>query len=1363
MPNPNNLFTPFSVSTSALPGTATFGMSGTATGVRNATDISTMVMQEMNLGERDSLLGAIDFLSKVNEQIRNENPAGSNFFPKDLQNLLEFIQNGAASTVNQILLSPAITVSQISQLPRDVSALINALLHSVDDSEVLSKTREASTLNMEKEVAANKTDLSANGQALSEQLKVIKRQLKLAIKEEFKIDNNAAKINAQLVKTSAAPTFMSAAGSAGTVATTLDLIGSFFREISATVIFSQQESINPKINNIYQALSACSQSVSSNNNSEESFRALLNLEKAIHDCDPATEMFVHHKVTSPSLSVLLRMIISEPFVKSLISFNASAIALTKAHQILTKEKDHLSELTGDSAAKASLIKDFSGGNAESHSENVSQFCDYFDAAIKQIDNELPQDNNYKLVGTSAQSTLRSDSALIIASSLVTGLTGLISREFSGSLDFSKNDKGSHQECQDVSKTRSKMTGADLDKLMTRVCNLHDRIQRCHDLGVSAPVLLGATEAITTGSLICSLNMIAGMYSALRELRTLADSPSIPLQLKDEEKEKAAKYAQNVHQSNQNTANCSGTGMISEQLSLEQRLGTVMEKVVLTHRAGLNFTQPQMNDRADLDAFAKSTIAFSQGNSTGFLLGSVGILALVSLESGIGLEALFVASRLATAAQRLSDGIDRLELANGFKFNLSFLSNASRLTEKSMTSSSTVQSSTRATYLAAESAFSRSLMVALCHSGALRDLLRRIAAREEERLIPLAGALLSSQIADAIIPHLEPLIKDLLDEAEIHHHPIPGLNADMASTLASASKASIATALSTHSMLLAPFIKSIVATRKASVINEAEQNEALFEQSSVSAAMSSVSNIIQAFTRHFKEEIRGFADPYKNSTVAQTGDSLIMESMLISCGVSLLVEELIEMTVSRSLTLINKEKASALTSESSENMRKETGLFSEAIAEDSGWGKDLSSLHAFSALRLTLSHLGVALGNFATELKLDPKLLKDDLELHTFQRKLIDCLASSLSQCTSAISGALAILSNLPMSSAGSVESIREAIVSFDHILSLRNTHSSEDYTQSCGSDSTLLTGMATDCMFNIFSLITKLLLQMSVLGLNTTLSMAKMMEILSLHPRPEEALMLEIQRLSEPNGLSENLNQLSRGLWIGSSVGTAATTMGSQTEVSQSTLSTQQALQNAVDRQIEQIALLDDDDENEDKKIIGLKTFYKLLVQTLMPGKQQEDYDDLIERLHHGGLSLTNYHSDNQGITGSNQPKHNNHLISNNLFLDCDDAAAIQYFFINRAYAQERLNDESILDKLKVVIIQYGQLSEKAEQRWEFIVNSVIERLVQGNNRARFMAAGESRLNQHRLEERKQALLHHWEYAPIEIIEELSVDYEAIP
>ncbi|CAM2834820.1 hypothetical protein [Legionella worsleiensis] len=1340
-----NLSAPCFMTTSAVPGTVGSSISGALAGTQQSGRISSRVLQESNMGQRNSLLQALNILCDGNGQFRNEQIPGLNLFPDDLQGLLGLIHQGAASAVESALLGPVMTACHTAQLPLDVKACIAGLLHSIDDYKPFSQTQRASTLDRAQELKDKHNGLSANTHALWANIHHITDQLNQNIGRDFAHQDSAAKSHKLLAKFSANSAAASSLGTASLMAFVVDTLGAALRELSATVVFSHEESSQPREHNVYQIFQECCAAFFQSKNSNESLMALRRLEEALLNFEHAAEMQEHHSVTSPALSVFIRMITSLPFIKSLQAVNSSVLAVTAAEHALTQDKKEFSQNTQESAAKASLIKDVSGGDAVHHSQHIIDFCHQVDKAIEHIDALLHETPRHELIASSAIGTMRSHSALLVGSSLIPGFIGVIARELSGSTDFTRNDQGSGAESKVVLQTRKEMTGADLDELLSRVCALQKRLERCEQLGVSAPVVLGMGEAITSGSLIASLNVVAGMYSALRELRTLAQSPSAPLQLDEAERLRAKEYAESVLHSNQESAQLSGTGPVSEQLSLNQHLHSVMEKVVLTHRSYRNFIQPHM-ERNDLDSAGQSTIAFSQANSTGFLLGSLGTLALVGLQSGISVSALFGGLRYSLALKRASDGVDKTQLDNGCKSNLSFACNTTRLAEESADSSSAAQSSSHATYSLAEAAFSRSLTVALCHSGALKEMLRRMVAEElavleDDKQIPAPGYSDSALVSDAMMPRLHGQIAKVLRDAEAHHNPIPGLNEAMASQLAKVTQSSITAALSSHSALITPVLKSIVVAKKASVIQDEMKHEGISAQSIISQVISESLNVIQAFTINFKDEMLHMRDPIKHSSTIQLSAESIATNTVASCAVSLLCEELFEICLSRSLTLLDKEKITLFSQKSGELTYQEALFAHEAITQDSALGQEAHFSHAISALRLTLSHLGVSLKNVASEMELRPNLLQDGLDMHTAQRSLIRAMTSVFSHCSAAMLSLSALLPVAPLSSAGSVDSLRELVHLIDKELVLKPVHSSAQSSQDCGSESSLITGIGTDCVSSMLLTITKLLLQASVMGLDTSLSVAKIMEILCLHPRPDEALVLELRAMSQPNGCSANVNELAQSNLVAGSVATAGMSLASQTGHSSATEDSLRRFQHAVDQRIDQIALLDDE---EQPNTLNLKRFYELLIRLMVDGSGSDDaFKEIIQRFHRGGIILSSYHSDHGGIVESKRTHKINSLISQNSFQGCDDADAVLKTFIDRAYHLEH-SPNSLLDKLKSELLRHEHLSEKTQQSWEYIVSKVCDRLRSECVRNSLFSRGENTLSQRKIAEKKEKLLHDW-------------------
>ncbi|MDP1604242.1 MAG: hypothetical protein Q8M03_13365 [Legionella sp.] len=1346
----DNLSAPVTMSIISVPSMLSATATGAFIGAEQAFGASSNAMEELNSAKADSLLKAIEILAKGIKEVPDDEVPGLN---NKLKEPLASTVQGAALSTGNLLLAPLITASHLAQLPTDVQIALEGILNSVEnDYREFSQTKNASTFNNEQGPEV----FGAHCNKLCDQLKAISRKLNKNIEDKLAGKKSAAKFHAGLAKKSARTATAPSLTGASAVATMADTIGTLFREISAVVDFSKQEYLHPQEKNIYKAFNECCAAFSEGKGSLESFLALRKLNEAIGDFAPAKEMFKKHSVSGPALSVFTRLLTAEPFVRTLIALNGSVLGVKiAAEEILRPKDEEFTQNVQESAPRASLIKGYSDAEEVTHSGNVTAFCVLFDDALKDIDNNLPEKFDHVEIVSSAKAAVVTNAALVIAPSLITGLAGMISREFSGSVDFTQNDKGSKDEREKVLQSRQELTGEDLDNLLKRVFALKLRLERSEELGVSAPVVLGVGEAITSGSMIASLNVLAGMYSALRELRTLAKSPSNPLILDEEEKLKAAQYVESVLNANQNTAQKMGSeDNVSENLSLHPHLASVMDKVVLTHRSRQDFIHVA-DKRQDINATGKASIAFSEGNSTGFLVGAAGVLTLAALQGGIATQASAIALQNSTANPRISDGVDRTQFdSSKIKLNISFMSNATRLIEESQKNRSLIQSGLGATAGLAESTFSRSLLVALCHSGALKEMLKRLVKQEEKKPINAPGYLDSAIISDALIPQLHDNILNVFKEAELNNDPIPHLNEDMAVSLETVSHAAIASALSTHSALISPFLKSIVVAKNAQIIPEDMKNEAVLN-SELSRVISTALNNIQAFTKNLKPEMEAIENPIKNNSLIHKSDNFQKESMVLASAASLFCEELFEICLSRSLTLLDKAKIAKTAGESREKAEVAAEFSCNGVVNDSG--NNLG--HAISALRLTLSHLGIALGEFALGMDLPPDLLQDNLKLHSSQHQLMKSMVSVFSLCSKGMLSLAGILSALPLSSAESVNTLRDIIHSMDKELIIRPVDSSEALTNDSNSQSTLLTGIGTDSLISILLSATKLLFQASIMGLDTSLSIAKILEILCINPRPDEALSLETQAMSQPNGFTANLNEQIQRLLIQGSIGSASVCAATQTGKSSWTKEVLDALQAGVDKHIEQIALLADDEEGEK---LGLLEFYELLIRTLVPTNcKEEDYEDLTMRLHRGGINLSSFHSapkepkdekepgdkkkkDHGGIFSKNrQNSHKNPLIVKNSFLGGDNAAALLEIFINKAVREEQYSSRfKLLDTMKLAMMG-KQLSAKSIVRWEYIVNQVAHRL---QSHLSYKSFFNLKPVQESWEDRKNKLLNNWTY-----------------
>jgi hypothetical protein len=257
------------------------------------------------------------------------------------------------------------------------------------------------------------------------------------------------------------------------------------------------------------------------------------------------------------------------------------------------------------------------------------------------------------------------------------------------------------------------------------------------------------------------------------------------------------------------------------------------------------------------------------------------------------------------------------------------------------------------------------------------------------------------------------------------------------------------------------------------------------------------------------------------------------------------------------------------------------------------------------------------------------------------------------------------------------------------------------------------------------------------------------MEILSIHPRSFQAFHLETQGSSQPNGLTKDSNKQTQNASVISSLGLVGTTAASKSESSQSSDHSLKILQLAIDKRIDDIALLEDEEE---QSALGLKAFYTLLISILDNNKNKEFYDDLVLRFHRGSLSLSRYHSAHEGMM--NRETFTNSLISKNgYFYNCDDAGTFLETFINKAFAEERKEASSFLNTLKDALID-KKLSAKTKERWEYIVNKVMDRLQAENSRISILQPSRSLHSRAELNLRRQDLLLNWVPKPKEHKEE---------
>ncbi len=622
------------------------------------------------------------------------------------------------------------------------------------------------------------------------------------------------------------------------------------------------------------------------------------------------------------------------------------------------------------------------------------------------------------------------------------------------------------------------------------------------------------------------------------------------------------------------------------------------------------------------------------------------------------------------------GVDRI---NSLHTNLSTLSNVMRLCAENLGGASAV----RTAVLSSEVISSRALSVLLTNVGKLADALlgQPVVSNQVERA-PLSRRIDST--LESARPNkraqTEASIKEVLDriERENGHHIVPGLNQDIASQLDTSAQVGIASLITTHSLLINPVSIAKKASEKASRINEAHKNEALM---ATLPGMTQALNNIQAFTRNMIEALdnevkRGNSE--REGSLLSTHQSAASTTAILYRAVStiaLLSDEML--SICRSLTLIDQNRLKAASEKVSQVASKEESAQSlDQIAWDSHLGQEYSATHAISALRLTLSHTGLALMGIALDLHRvlegNMNTEQQNLAMHTLQRSLLNSSASAARYLAEGVLLAGGAISASLVSLNGSVNSVDRRVHTTDAHLHPEQTHESERLTHGI-TPSTEAIGFSTDLVAGTITNVLKVLAQGSIIGMDTVLKLIKLLEIISLHRDSHIALRLESNDSANPNGLLINtLGEPS----IGSTAGTSAIFINilaalqtvDRCSNTDSTLSAQHKLQDRIDSFIEAIAVLKDEEERCDNKL-GLKEFYKIIIRLLAPGAQEGYYTSLIRRLDFGGISLSSYHT--KFGAHSEEPVPDLRFVRQ--FGNEDDAQGLLRRFIDRAKDQPSL------------------------------------------------------------------------------------------
>ncbi|MFA6302160.1 MAG: hypothetical protein WC627_03395 [Legionella sp.] len=692
-------------------------------------------------------------------------------------------------------------------------------------------------------------------------------------------------------------------------------------------------------------------------------------------------------------------------------------------------------------------------------------------------------------------------------------------------------------------------------------------------------------------------------------------------------------------------------------------------------------------------------------STTALVRLVVLSLVVEMSRGLNKTAIMttngqILKALAKATEQgASAGVDRI---NSLHSNLSSLSNIMRLCAENMGGFSAIKTVVKTSELVS----SRSITVLLSNVGELAQALRPLVNPD-----PLASTIDSAK--PGVLQQSAAVIKEVLDriERENEQPVIPGLNQDMAIQLSGATQMSISGLLATHSIFSNPVTLATKGVKAATQINEAQRNEALME---TLPALTQALNAIQASTRNFMDNMKVHmaGDLRRDGSLLSThhfADSMTATVFWSVSAVSLFADEMI--SVCRSLSLIDKARLKLVFEKASEVRSKdESAQASEQMAWDSHLEQENSATHAITALRLSLSHTGMALMRIALDLEkavrnnLDTE--KRDLAMHTLQRSLLaSCATGSLSLVDGVLLSVGAV-SAFPVSLKDSANGSHACAHSTDAHIHPQQTHDSEQSSKDC-SPSTQVLGFSTDLIAGTITNVLKVLAQGSLIGLDTTIQLIKILEIISLHRDSHIALRLETKVSSNPNGLTNNtLHVPSAGATVGTSAVLVNLLEAFQTMDrscgSQTTLNAQNKLVDVIDKHIESVAVLDDEEEISNNKL-GLKEFYKIIICLLAPNQEEVFYDSLVRRLNFGGIALSNYHSMFNAY--ETRPADDAQFVSQ--FGNDDDAQGILRRFIDKAK-----RDYSLLKNLHLALPEEAS-SHKAKAMYEIVFEEVFQQYKQ--------------------------------------------------
>jgi len=1070
-----------------------------------------------------------------------------------------------------------------------------------------------------------------------------------------------------------------------------DTVGSSLRNLHASMKYTTN--IEKEEEKVIVALASCVHSLSETKPSKESCFASLEhlncLISALVDIDPMCDQISNDLVTDAKPISKLLSFTAVPFISSLKLVVNSALGLILANEVV--EKKLASPGSTVLTQRASSIEGKPHQqNSRSHSENISSLTQQFKNINQALNILIAEDEKLHQSASDASSVLAVGGASTLTHSVTLLLPllllelGSITQETAAGIKFGMNSSNKiFHECDLVSQSNDN-TGEELDLLFKEAINTKDALEMMKDLGNSSPMLLGISRAGICGTAVGTLTLLLGAYAAIKEFRSAPDTIRAlreRSEFKEEEKKLVADSLNEVKASHQKASSALSTSA-PKQLTAESALESILKKVILTGCMSQSEVK-ELKDRKDLNSVAKvsiqaeNSIASGATRFGGFLTGALSAIAFVALESGIGTEALLRAfgntlTDMLHSYEHIkesSEGPDKIKLSSNSNTNLSSLSNALRLLAAAKSDDlPSTQKSVFSGVKLSESITSRSFTIFLMHSGILIDAILNVVRRHENQddktqSVRRTKASAHEEVMSALAQEIEQKLNGVDAKA------IPGLNKDIAAQLQSFSQQRIVSALTTEMILVEPFLILGELSKAGSRADAVERrdHEALIDCTPGRQA-SILSNMIQGFTLAWNEEAtrtHGNEDQSLLKTHDSSG-SMFKTSLMTSGYLSLTLVEIIGTFIGRSFTLLNWDRVKAhsveISEHSNENLKGNLHLSTEETKADSHYGEKESAIYSISALRSTLSHFSAALKGCADDMvaEISKKghenfihgdCMKDDIRMHSSQRRLMHAIATAFTHCASLLTRMSAAGSGLSFSHIillGKVDKLHDLLHSRDDSLELHQGKSSQECTHSSRSEISMATGLSTDLIASSITNIIKILLSASLIGADVLLSVAKILEIIILDVHPSIRLQHEWQALSVPDiksgGASEALNRVLRASELIPTISTGQLSVSHDAECSRSTLEDSlHSLQNKVDNLIDHMQVLEDKSESKDndqkENVVTLKKYIFQIIKTLHTNLSDDECLEFINRLDKGGIALSGYHSQFGGVLNFTEAK----------------------------------------------------------------------------------------------------------------------------